>query len=232
MDGILPVYKPPAMSSHDVVRFFKKHQHFSGKIGHAGTLDVFAEGVLILLLGSATKLFDDFQQLKKTYQAGSRLGLSSSTLDIEGVLVAQSTEQKPTRSDLEKMLPVFIGKLEQKIPSFSAAKHKGQPLYKYAREGIKIEKSKTIEVYDIQLISYMYPLVILEITCSSGTYIRQLTYDILHTNSIESFLYFLKRTAAGPITTKECCSLHELSSDTWLKYLKPSIAAFSHERRS
>ena len=223
VNGILPVQKPSAISSHDVIRIFKRSNPElvkTTKIGHAGTLDVFAEGVLLLMLGKATKKFDEIQKLPKTYIAQVRLGASSSTLDIEGEITHQQLEHNPTFQEIESALPQFIKKQQQTVPMFSAAKHNGKPLYEYARKGIKIEeRSKEIEVYDLTLQGYTFPLANIEIKCSSGTYIRQLSYDIFHSLNIQSFLYGLKRTSIGSYSFDKACSIEQIKQQSWTEAL-------------
>ncbi len=193
---IIPVYKPPGLSSYDVIRKFKKETGFKGKIGHAGTLDPFAEGLLILLTDKDTKRFEEFQKYPKTYLAGVKLGEKSNTLDVEGK-IEKGRLRKLKREEIESALKKFTGKLKQKVPEFSAVKHKGKPLYKLAKQGKAPIKEKEVEVYSAKLIAFKNPLVTLEFTVSSGTYIRQLTYDIFDSLGVDSFLYFLKRTKIG-----------------------------------
>ena len=210
------------MSSTDVIRVFKRRANFEGKIGHAGTLDVFAQGIVILMLGKGTKKFDEIQMMDKTYQAGARLGYSSDTLDIEGVLLPQVDAPPTSFLQIEEALQPFIGEYEQAIPRYSAAKQDGQPLYKLARENKEIKpKSKPVKIYDIELQDYMHPLVTMEVRCSSGTYIRQLTHDIFSSLELESFLFYLRRTQIGDIVLDSACELSEFADDQWQQYVLP-----------
>lgn len=193
---ILPINKPPGLSSYDIIRIFKKKTGFKGKVGHAGTLDPFAEGLLILLTDEDTKRFEEFQKYPKTYLAGVKLGEKSNTLDVEGN-IEKGRYKKIKKSELLKILLKFKGKIIQKVPEFSAAKHKGKPLYELAKKGKAPIKTKEVEVYEIKLIAFKPPLVTLEFTVSSGTYIRQLTFNIFDVLGVDSFLYFLKRTKIG-----------------------------------
>lgn len=201
MNQILLVNKPIGFSTFDLIRQYKHsepYQKLKHKVGHAGTLDVFADGLVLLLLGEATKQFDQFQKLNKTYLASVRLGVASNTLDIEGELKTQTDSPVPTKDLILASLPQFIGSFDQTVPDFSAAKQGGQPLYKLARAGKKIiPKSKPVTVYEFKITAYKYPLVQLEIACSSGTYIRQLTYDLFRKMGIDSFLFSLRRTQIG-----------------------------------
>jgi len=219
-DGLLPINKPIGMSSFDVIRVFKRSTGFKGKIGHAGTLDVFASGVVILMLGSATKTFDTLQDRQKSYRASARLGYSSTTLDIEGALTDQPNDQRTTFADIINACQKFIGEQEQAVPFYSAAKQDGQPLYKLARTNQRIiPKSKQVTIYDISVVAYKYPLVTFDVTCSSGTYIRQLGLDLFHALNLESFLFALERTKVGNITLQHCCQLEQLNTPEWEQFV-------------
>lgn len=218
--GILPLYKPVSMSSYDVIRTFKSSlADKKQKIGHAGTLDVFASGVLILLLGDMTKEFDYFQSLEKEYRASVRLGYYSNTQDIEGVLVEQTDSPSITINQIKTAASKFIGTYNQAVPVFSAAKHQGKPLYKLAREGKLITKFKEVTINDITIEQYKNPLVSIKVSCGSGTYIRQLAYDIFKEIHVESFLWQLERTRVGEIGIPDCALIEDLQNDTWENFL-------------
>jgi len=211
MDGILPIYKPAGITSYDVIRQVKRMLLRGQKVGHAGTLDPFAEGVLLLLLGKATKRFDEIQSWRKTYLATARLGYFSDTLDVTGQInkVPNLAEYSTKVQDVANR---YVGTIEQVVPSFSAAKYKGKPLYKYARGGEDVPpKSKKVTVYSIKVLepsesngSNHRTEVQMRVECGSGTYIRQLSYDIFHTLGIESYLTSLTRERVGEITTNDC----------------------------
>lgn len=217
--GVLPIYKPVSMSSYDVIRVFKRNVDSSQKIGHAGTLDVFASGVLLLLLGDMTKEFSGFQEMDKEYVASVRLGYFSNTLDIEGKLVEQPDITPPKLTEMKERCQEFIGTFSQAVPVFSAAKHEGKPLYELARKGKLITKFKEVTISDIYIEQYKYPLVSLRITCGSGTYIRQLTYDIFQKMKIESFVWQLERTRIGDIGVEDCALLEDIKMDNWQDFL-------------
>ena len=202
--SILPVYKLPGLSTYDTIRWFKKTTGFSGKVGHGGTLDVFACGVVLLLLGEATKHFDELLKLKKTYLAGVRLGVGSTTLDIEGDFEKGDSESRLEISQIREALNAFKGQILQSVPAYSAAKYSGKPLYKYARNGTEINKSKLVTIYALDIISCKQPLVTLLVECSSGTYVRQLTCDIFSSLSQKSLLYFLERVKVGNVDVNMC----------------------------
>lgn len=215
MDGILPIWKPAEITSYDVIRTFKhevlKKMTSKVKVGHAGTLDPFAEGVLILLLGKATRQFDEIQTWPKTYRAVAKLGAYSDTLDRTGV-ITPSQFSPVTREQLLHVTKQFIGEIEQVVPQYSAAKYKGRALYTYARKGIETpEKKKMITIYSIEVVRVEGAQVELLITCSSGTYIRQLSYDIFKTLGIESYLAKLVREQVGAIGKEECLQLNQLT---------------------
>lgn len=220
LNGILPVWKPTGGTTYDIIRVFKREAGFHGKIGHAGPLDPFATGVVLLLLGDATKKFDEIQAWTKVYVAEARLGQSSTTLDPEGEITqVKEPAQKPTKQQIEEVARTYIGRTTQKVPAFSAAKHKGKPLYKHAREGKIIEKEKEIDVERIRIIAYEYPLAVLEVEAHSGTYIRQLSYDIFEKLGVESFLSALLRTKVGDIDRSRCATISEIQEGTWRRHL-------------
>jgi tRNA pseudouridine55 synthase len=213
-NGILLVNKPVALSTFDLIRKFKKESGFTGKIGHAGTLDVFAHGLIVLLFGDATKRFDDLQEMNKEYLAQVRLGYSTKTLDIEGDFVGSEIADKSAGSDIEKVLPNFLGNQNQQTPVYSATKFSGKPMYKLARRGEFPRLARTISVEAIELLAYKYPLVNLRIVCSSGTYVRQLTYDIFKSLRHESFLFGLQRVKIGEYTLDKAIDMADFA-DGW-----------------
>lgn len=223
LSGLLPVNKPSGMSTYDVIRRFKSlNTDFKGKIGHGGTLDVFAEGLVILMLGQATKQFDHLQQRDKIYRAGVRLGYQSDSLDIEGSLVAPDyyEEDRPAFAKLVAAIESAKGEQEQLIPEYSAAKVQGTPRYKLARQQIAQErKSKLVQIYDLNLVAYRYPLATIDVRCSSGTYVRQLTFDIFSKLGIPSFLYSLRRLAIGSITLDLAVEIDDLRAGEWEDHL-------------
>ncbi len=210
--GIILVNKPVGISTFDCIRAFKRQTGFTGKVGHAGTLDVFASGLVILLLGKATRDFAQFQGGEKEYIASARLGISSNTLDIEGTLVEQSDAFIPKREQIEETMKNFVGEYDQKVPKFSAAKFQGQPLYKLARQGkTVVNRSKVVKVSKLELIGYKYPVVTFRVVVSSGTYVRQLSWDLFRKLNIDSFLFSLSRTKVGVYTLSQAKELSDLT---------------------
>lgn len=194
--GIFAVYKPEGVSSFFVVRYLKKI-YPGEKIGHGGTLDRMAEGVLVIGIGreSTRKLNQILKKSRKVYRAVIELGKTSTTDDREGSITKKVVRKKPTVSDVNKVLSLFLGKIKQKPPKYSAVKIKGERAYRLARAGISFTiKPREVTIYKIRLLKYHYPDIHLEVTVSSGTYIRSLARDIgrvLHTGA---YLKTLLRT--------------------------------------
>lgn len=209
MDKIIPVIKPAGISTYDVIREYKRKAGFKGKIGHAGTLDPFATGVVLLLLGKETKRFDEIRAWEKVYLAGIKLGAVSTTGDTEGDIKPVSLK-KPTKKEIKKAIKKFVGETEQKIPAFSAAKHKGVPLYKLARQGKTVEKSKRVKIRKIKFVNYKYPILTIRVTCSGGTYIRQLAQDIGEKLETGAFLRALERESVGKFSKKQALQLDRI----------------------
>ncbi len=214
-DKIIPVYKPPGFATFDLVRIFKKRVAFEGKIGHGGTLDPFACGVVLLLIGEATRKFEEIRSWEKVYTAGVRLGAQSTTGDVSGEIqyLPTALSSKIDRRQIEHVIPKFIGEVSQKIPPFSAAKCNGVPMYKLARKKINIEKTKIVRIYSIELINIKYPLLTLKISCSGGVYIRQLIQDIASEIGESGFLYYLQREKVGVYSIKDCITINDLNRE-------------------
>jgi tRNA pseudouridine55 synthase len=189
-DGILLVDKQPGWTSFDVCAKIRgqiraeytargeKPTKRQLKVGHAGTLDPFATGLLIILLGDATKKADEFLKLGKVYEATIRLGQTSTTGDPEGE-ITEVSDRKPTREEVEAALQKFTGEITQIPPKFSAIKVNGQRAYKLAHKGQDVEiPSRKVTIYSIELLDYTYPEVKIRTHVSSGTYIRTLAEDI------------------------------------------------------
>jgi tRNA pseudouridine55 synthase len=216
MDKILPVYKPVGMTSYDVIREFKRAQ-FTGiipvkyKVGHGGTLDPFADGVLLLLLGKATKKMNELSALPKTYRAVAVLGAKSDTLDKTGVIV-NAKMYECTNEQINAAAEKFVGEIEQTIPEYSAAKVHGVPRYKLARKGQEQEKkSKLVTIYALSINKVADNRVTFTATVSSGTYIRQLSYDLFKSLRVESYLEALTRTRIGDFTLEKCVRIEDMA---------------------
>ncbi|MEN9343597.1 MAG: tRNA pseudouridine synthase [Chlamydiota bacterium] len=220
LEGILPLCKPKGKTSFHMVSLFRKITTVR-KIGHAGTLDPFATGVLILLIGkSFTTLSDRFLTQDKAYLATVRLGSATTTYDPEGE-VTKTSAHIPTKEAIEQALPSFQGTILQTPPMFSAKKVAGKKLYELARKGISIERKAVPVTLHTTLVSYNYPDLILHIECSKGTYIRSVASDLGELLGCYAHLTELVRTRSGRITLENCCDPMQCldPSYNWQKYL-------------
>jgi len=225
----LPINKPKNITSTEVLNRLKKKFNLS-KLGHTGTLDPFAEGLLIVLLGRATRLAEYYQRLPKTYIATGILGLSTDTYDITGKVIQKIEGRYPTREKLEKVLKTFIGEIEQTPPPFSAKKIKGQRAYHLARKGKRVElKPVKVQIYDLQLLEYQPPRFTIEVTVSGGTYIRSLIKDIGDRFSIGATTESLIRTAIGNLNLEKAHKLDKvLNSPSLEEFLLPPWVGLSY----
>ncbi len=174
MFGILNLDKPPGLTSRDAVNGVQRLA-YPNKVGHAGTLDPLATGVLVVCLGKATRLIEFVQQQPKHYLAEFDLGLTSDTEDIEGDVRQMDDAAPVSYEDIRNALPRFVGQIMQRPPAYSALKIKGRRAYKLARRGETVELApRPINVYSLKLVHFHYPRVTLDIVCGSGTYVRSL----------------------------------------------------------
>ncbi len=222
-NGFIIINKPSGWTSHDVVAKLRGITKIR-KIGHCGTLDPLATGVLIVAIGrNATKKIDQFHQYHKTYVADLEFGLTTDTYDIEGEVISKIPANKLTpisKSELKKTLDQFIGLQEQLPPAFSAKKIHGTPAYKLARAGKTVELKPTkIEISKITLINYNFPQAQIEVECSTGTYIRSLIHDLGQKIKYGAIMTDLQRTAIGPYQINQSVLLTDLTFDNWGNYL-------------
>lgn len=221
MDGILIINKPTGPTSHDIVDHVRKITRIR-KIGHAGTLDPFAQGVLIILVKEATKLQTKFMDMAKTYVATIKLGEISSTYDVEGTkFEIQNTKSETiSKSEIQNVINTFIGEIDQVPPIHSAIKINGERAYKLAWQGIKPDlKARKIKIYNIRIINYKYPYLEIEVDCGRGTYIRSLAHDIGQKLGCGAYLEKLTRTKIGKFTIGNAVKIDELNSQNWTKKL-------------
>ncbi|MBQ3567399.1 MAG: tRNA pseudouridine(55) synthase TruB [Anaerotignum sp.] len=212
MDGIFNIYKEKGFTSHDVVAIVRRTIHMK-KVGHTGTLDPDAEGVLPVCVGKATKLSDVIMDGRKSYRAMLRLGITTTTEDASGE-VLETKEVDFNEDRICEVVASFIGKLEQVPPMYSAVKVNGKKLYELAREGKEIErKSRTIEVYDIRIRQFLPPdRVEIDVDCSKGTYIRTLCSDIGKALGCGGHMAELLRTRTGAFSLENAIKLEELKA--------------------
>ena len=214
MNGILLVNKPKGMTSHDVVNKLRRILHMK-KIGHTGTLDPNAEGVLMVLLGNSCKILPFIKNDIKEYVAKMTFGYTSDTLDIWGNLEEFEIESYPTVDEVKDVMNTFMGKQLQIPPMVSAIKVNGKKLYEYAREGIEIErKAREIEIFELDLLSYDKDIE-LRCLCSSGTYIRSLCVDIAEKLGQKGILSSLVRTRIDQFTLDQTYTLEQIENSEY-----------------
>ena len=211
--GILLVDKKRGSTSFALVTLLRKITHIE-KIGHAGTLDPFATGLMVMLIGKDfTKRSNEFLYADKEYKACLHLGISTDTYDIDGQITATSSHI-PTLKEIETALRPFHGEIEQIPPMFSAKKIKGQKLYHLARKGLSVERTPIKVRLAIQLLSFIYPYLILNVQCSKGTYIRSLANDIGKSLNTGAHLTELTRLRSGPFHLEKAISQSLLEQKT------------------
>lgn len=218
-NGLLLLNKPAGPTSHDMV---ERVRAISGirQIGHAGTLDPFAQGLLILLVGEATKRAESFLGLPKSYDALLRLGMESDTHDIAGTLQTVAVQQSPARDTIAAALKQFRGTFLQTPPQFSAIKTKGKKAYEEARKGkIIILPPREITVYKLEIIHYQYPLLALTLHVSSGTYVRAIARDLGKALGIGAVAASLTRTRIGNFLLKNADGPEEMTKANWQQRL-------------
>jgi tRNA pseudouridine55 synthase len=212
MEGLLIIDKPPGMTSRDVVNRIQRLLPRGTKIGHTGTLDPLASGVLVLCIGKATKLADSIQALGKTYEARIRLGAASDTDDADGEIVIRDVAEPPSREAIEARLAGFVGSIEQTPPAYSAVKVGGRRAYTLARKGQNVElKPRTVRVDAIEVIKYDWPWLDLKIDCGKGTYIRSIARDLGIALGVGGMIETLRRTKVGPYTIDASTILENVS---------------------
>ena len=210
--GILSIDKPLGMTSFHVVNLIRKWTDFD-KVGHAGTLDPKATGVLLLCLGSATKQVSKMMEWEKTYIGTIELGTSTDTDDGEGKVISRQKVADFSTELIVEALEKFCGWIHQTPPMYSAIKKDGKRLYKLARKGIHIHREpRVVHVHRIELLEWNNPKLTIQITCSKGTYVRALARDIGNYLGTGAFLSTLKRIRVGPYKLEEACSLKKIES--------------------
>ncbi|MBL7183433.1 MAG: tRNA pseudouridine(55) synthase TruB [Anaerolineae bacterium] len=210
MSGILNIDKPAGMTSHDVV---DRVRRISGqrRVGHAGTLDPAATGVLVVCLGQATRVAEYLMASDKVYRAQIRLGVSTDTHDAEGEVTA-TAEVDVGEEEVREALASFVGSIQQVPPMYSALKREGVPLYKLARRGITVEREpRSVEIHDIELLQWTPSLFTIRVECSPGTYIRALARDLGQELGCGAHLHRLTRLASGHFTLEKAVRLDELA---------------------
>jgi tRNA pseudouridine55 synthase len=228
-DGLLVIDKPPGVTSHDVVDHVRRKLH-TKKVGHGGTLDPDATGVLVIGVGKATRLLAYSQSAPKTYNATARFGVTTTTQDASGDVI-EERDVSATRVDLEAVLCEFVGEISQIPPMVSAVKVGGERLYRKARRGEEVERAaRPVHIYALTLESWTEgprPQATFEITCSGGTYIRTLVNDIGARLGCGAHLTRLRRTASGGFTLEDAVVLDDVS----IEKLRPLVDVVGDMRR-
>ena len=232
ISGILIIDKPQGVTSHDMVGLCRK-LYGTRKVGHAGTLDPMATGVLVMLIGRAAKASDFLLEKVKTYEATLRFGIATDTQDVTGEVIA-STDTAPTPEELEAVLPSFRGEILQVPPMYSALKRNGQKLYDLARQGIEIDReARPVTIYGLNCTDFRkddFTEADLTVTCSKGTYIRTLCNDIGERLGCLGTMAALRRTKAGMFTLENAVTpdaLREMSEAERDALLLPIEDAFA-----
>ncbi|MFC1703731.1 tRNA pseudouridine(55) synthase TruB [Candidatus Omnitrophota bacterium] len=211
MEGILIIDKPSGITSHDVVDCVRRKLHMR-KIGHAGTLDPIATGILVLLVGKATKLFSRFVNFDKTYEATLTLGKTTTTGDIQGKVMKEYPYQHINEHQVREAASRFVGEIEQVPPMVSAIKHKGNRLYKLARRGLSVRRTpRKITIYELHILKFATPEADFSARCSKGTYIRKLGEDIGDSLGVGGFISRIRRIGLGPFTIRDAVQLDQVN---------------------
>ncbi|MBN1176717.1 MAG: tRNA pseudouridine(55) synthase TruB [Dehalococcoidales bacterium] len=232
MDGILNIDKPPGKTSYGVVAVIKR---LSGEkhVGHAGTLDPDATGVLPVCLGRGTRIVEFLVDATKVYRAEIELGAATDTYDASGRVIRRGDASKIDRAQVESALEDFRGAIQQTPPMYSAVKHKGKPLYTLARAGIEVtRKSRTVKVHRLELLEWNHPAFTIEVECGKGTYIRSLANDLGQALGCGAYLKRLVRTRCGVFDIKDAVGMLKLEEafrhGYWEQFMYPVDIVLQH----
>ncbi|MBI2448233.1 tRNA pseudouridine(55) synthase TruB [Candidatus Microgenomates bacterium] len=223
-EGFLAINKPSGITSFAVVRRLRQITGVK-KIGHAGTLDPLASGVLVCAIGrSATKNISYLMDSKKTYQAMIEFGKKSDTYDSDGKIEAVLTKKIPSQKDITDQMVKFLGEIKQRPPIFSAKKIKGKKAYHLARQGKKIILPLcVVKIFSIKVKKYHWPFLSIEVVCGKGTYIRSIANDLGEILDTGGVLISLIRTKSGFFSMKQAIDLEKITKDNWEKKLIPNV---------
>jgi tRNA pseudouridine55 synthase len=226
--GFLNIHKAQGMTSHDVVAKVRRGLKVK-KVGHAGTLDPMATGVLIVCLGGATRLSEYVMQSTKRYRARVHLGVTTDTYDAEGETLIVRDAGHITRDDVQNALAPFLGDILQMPPMYSAIKQGGRKLYDLARAGETVERElRPVRIDSLQISDWSLPEFTLDVTCSAGTYIRSLAYDVGEALGVGAHLSALARTASGRFTLDNALPLDTLlTAENWQQHIIPPQVALT-----
>ena len=227
--GLLNLDKPAGPTSRQVVDQVQRLVGRELKVGHAGTLDPMASGVLVTPVGRATRLIEYVQRMPKTYSATFLLGRQSDTEDTEGEVVELADPPIPTAESIGEAAKRLTGRILQRPPAYSALKVQGRRAYDLARTGRHVELApREVVVHRFRVVAYEYPEVRVTIECGGGTYVRSLGRDLAESLGTAAVMSSLRRTAIGRFRIEEAVCLESLTRDNWTDHLLPPIAAVSH----
>jgi len=231
ISGVLVVDKPVGMTSHDVVQVIRQGTGLR-RAGHTGTLDPRASGVLVILVGPAVRLSEFVSASDKRYQAIIRLGSTTDTFDADGKITSSSEAVNITEEQFDKVLKTFIGEIEQTPPPYSAVKVQGRRAYEMARQGEEVELApRKITVYHLEVLEWAPPEVVIDVHCSSGTYVRSLANDLGKALGCGAYLVGLRRTKSGRFSMRDAVPLRKLQeafqAGNWYQYLIPAAEALA-----
>jgi len=232
ISGILVVDKPVGLTSHDVVQIIRSGTGIR-RAGHTGTLDPRASGVLVILVGPAVRLSEFVSASDKRYQAVLRLGSTTDTYDAEGRFTRQSSAPvNISEEKFEEALKQFIGEIKQTPPPFSAVKVHGRKAYEMARQGEEVDLApRKIQVYHLEVLEWAPPEVVIDVHCSSGTYVRSLANDMGNVLGCGAYLIGLRRTKNGRFSLRDAVPLRKLQdaflAGNWYQYLIPAAEALA-----
>ena len=219
MNGVLNIFKPKGMSSFDAVRIVKKVAG-TGKVGHTGTLDPEATGVLPICIGKATKIIDNIMNSEKVYEVTLKLGIRTTTYDLEGEVLEEKDCNHLTDVEILQAVNSFIGEYSQVPPMYSALKQNGVRLYELARKGIEVEREgRLITIYNIEDIKINNPYISMKVSCSKGTYIRSLCYDIGEKLGVFATMTELNRAKTSVFSQEESININDLTKENINGYI-------------
>ncbi|MDZ5252609.1 tRNA pseudouridine(55) synthase TruB [Clostridium sp. LIBA-8841] len=220
MNGVINIYKNTGMTSFDVVAMIRRVAKMK-KVGHTGTLDPAASGVLPVCLGKATKIIDYIMENKKVYRVNLKLGMITDTYDLEGEVLKEKDASHITKDEILECINSFVGTIDQVPPMYSALKQNGVRLYELARQGIEVHReARKITIYSIENIKIeSNDNIQMDVCCSKGTYIRSLCFDIGEKLDVGATMTALERIQNGPFTKEEAINIDDLTEEILEKYL-------------
>lgn len=231
ISGVLVVDKPVGLTSHEVVQIIRRGTNIR-RAGHTGTLDPRASGVLIVLIGPAVRLSEYVSASDKRYQAIIRLGATTDTFDSDGRFTSKDQDVEISEEQFASALKTFVGEIVQTPPPYSAVKVHGRPAYDMAREGEPVElEPRKIQVYSLELLEWAPPEAVIDVYCSSGTYVRSLANDLGEKLGCGAYLTGLRRTKSGRFTLRDAVPLRKLreafDDGNWYQFVIPAAEALS-----